>query len=204
MGYSESSKKDLISGKLESAACQLALPPQDAADVVSETWRNCFLRLPPRAAGSEMEFLIPGKNKDSPSRSYKPHNWILNWKKLFHTVPTTVVAAAGAAAMPWLWPFAALLILRELKEQFEICVSYVHGVVMQALWAHSETTWIERSKGLDLTNSALQDAGHEPLDSLRFDAIIDELASLECVETRGGGAFIIVTESVVFGVGDHH
>ena len=55
--------------------------------------------------------------------SVKPGNIVLNWRRLFTSIPNITLTGAGAIAQPLLWPFAALVIWNEIWSHLKIDLS---------------------------------------------------------------------------------
>lgn len=115
--------------------------------------------------------------------SIKPGNIILNWRRLFESVPNIVLAGAGGISSPWLIPLAALVIWNEVWKQSKITISNRHAVVLWSSWEDRNDQFrIERHAALKATNKRLREYGWDEMSEAEFHAILDDLEKIECIE----------------------
>ena len=115
--------------------------------------------------------------------SYKLRNVMVNWRKLFSTLSCIVVTGVGAAASPWLIPFAALLICKEILSLVELTVDHRHAVVMQALWRMGCAEKREPAERvLSHTNDLLHHSGEHKMDDIELAEVLEHLKQLRCLQ----------------------
>lgn len=131
---------------------------------------------------TSLELFVVSKKPSKNSTSYKPWNCVLNWHHFFVSIPTIVTTAAGAAMSPWLLPFAALLVCKEILFQSRIEVSYNHGIVMLVIWNNSDAERaISVQRAFDKTNAYLCGIGRKQLSYPEFQQIINDLVQLRAI-----------------------
>jgi len=110
----------------------------------------------------------------------------LNWRRLFSAIPNIVLTGVGASAVPWLWPFAALVIWNEVWSQSKIELFPRHGIVISAMWKNrNEKQRIQKREALDNINEELNEYGHSKMTDKEFDKIIADLKRMQCIEIDG-------------------
>ena len=71
-------------------------------------------------------------------RSTKARNIVLNWKDLLAEVSALVFPVVSAATIPWLLPFAALVVWNRIRFVLSIDLTERHGIVLYALWKNRD------------------------------------------------------------------
>ncbi len=118
--------------------------------------------------------------------SRKPGNIVLNWRRLFTSIPNIVLTGVGAVALPWLWPFAVLAIWNEVWGQSKIELSQRHGIAIAAMWENrSNKQRIGKSEALTHINDKLTEYGYPEMVEKEFCKIIADLEEMQCIETDG-------------------
>ena len=123
--------------------------------------------------------------------SRKPGNIVLNWRKLFRTVPSIALAGAGAASLPWLFPLAALHIWCEVRAQSEVELSPQHAITMKAMWEnHDGRRRISEADALQATNRQLLEFEFNSLNKRNFAELVDDLVRIGCIKLDEGSIWL--------------
>jgi hypothetical protein len=124
--------------------------------------------------------------------SRKPGNMLLNWQRLYETIPSIVVTVAGTEFATWLFPFVALLIWRDVVRQAEIKLNPTHAIAINAMWNGEDGNQrITESKAFMRTNLLLNSYDRPALTISAFNEIVDDLAAMRCLEVTEGVIWLL-------------
>jgi hypothetical protein len=134
-----------------------------------------------------MELIVMSRLGQDGSKSRKPGNVTLNWRRLFELVPDATLAGASATEARWLIPLAALYIWMKLWKVATIDIEEGDAFVLYSLWLHrSEKKRIAEEEAFSRTKSLAEKHELPVLTRKKFDQAINKLLSLECIEMDEG------------------
>jgi hypothetical protein len=161
----------------------------DPADVrAAERLIDRFCRLsPPMKPPVLMHMIRLDAHGRSGGESRKPGNLSLNWKRLRNEFPDIVMNTAGALAVPWLIPFAALSMWNKLWTHSTIELRKEHATCLCAMWFSCDDKHkIDRDAALQESNELFRVYGWPPLTGRQFDSYMQDLIALDCIEDSDG------------------
>jgi uncharacterized protein YlbG (UPF0298 family) len=124
-------------------------------------------------------------------KSIKPGNILLNWRKLLVGVSDTILTVAeagagtgtGAVAMPWLIPFAGLVVLDKILSLLTIEITERHAAVIWTIWSNRDPKdCVEGKAILKLVNKELKKYNLPKMNQKELDTILEELKKLKCIK----------------------
>jgi len=138
---------------------------------------------PPQDPPMMIEMITANHGGFGGGRSRKPGNIVLNWRRLVRDSSDLVLTGAGAAASPWLIPFAALSIFNKLWTHSSVELTREQASCLFAMWNHCGTDHRISSDEAFAECSALFAVFKWPtLERDAFDAILRDLECLRCIE----------------------
>ncbi len=142
----------------------------------------------PEAPEVSMRYITVQSLRPSGGTSRKPGNVLLNWRRLFNTLPELALGGVGATSVPrWLVPLACLHLWNRLNESAVEELSDVEASTITALWLNRrDDRKIDAESGFDVTNRHRRELGLESLTKMRYEQCLDRLQALRCVELRDG------------------
>lgn len=119
--------------------------------------------------------------------SRKPGNILLNWRRLFDVGPDVGVAVVGAVGQnAFVVSLIALYIWNKVWRGSESPLTEAEASVIEALWSNGAgKRTIESEDGYRMTNELRVRRSAVPLSRAEFEAAIDVLTSMQCVEVTG-------------------
>jgi uncharacterized protein YlbG (UPF0298 family) len=116
-------------------------------------------------------------------KSIKPGNILLNWRKLLVGVSETILTVTGAVAMPWLIPFAGLVVLDTILSLSTIEITERHAAVIWTIWSNRDLkNCVEGKAILKLVNKELKKYNLPKMNQKELDTILEELKKLKCIK----------------------
>jgi len=185
----ENSKYEQIRAKV----CELFPDDLDEKDVAVEKLINSFCKIKEIESDmSEPRFdLVVAKFGDfglDSAISVKPGNVVLNWRRLFTSIPNITLTGAGVIAQPLLWPFAALVIWNEIWSHLKIELSWKHAAVITALWDNrDDNKMVEKTVGFEASNEILNNHNQSEISLKEFNELLADLVRMGCVKEKDNG-----------------
>ena len=177
--YSNQSKREQIKEKVD------GIFPKDLdnKEEVVEAFIDSFCKI--REYPATLDIVLPGKPPVKSPVSVRPGNVILNWRKLFTSIPNITFTVAGAVADPLLWPFAALIIWNDIWSLLKLDLSRKHAAVMTALWNNrDENKIVQKNTGLQLTNDLLKQNNQPSISFDEYNQILLDLVHMGCIKEK--------------------
>ena len=117
----------------------------------------------------------------------KPGNIVLNWRKLFEEASASLFPVVAATQIPWLVPFAALVVWSKLRSAMTIEITKGDALVLYAMWTHREKdNKVEGERVLEFVNADLAKCGQSPMRDKDLDSVLERLEKLHCIEMFAG------------------
>ena len=158
------------------------LDPRDASIAERVVDHFCMLS-PPMSPPVLMHMIRLNDFGRGGGESRKPGNLALNWHRLKREFPDIVMNTAGAIAVPWLIPFAALSIWNKVSSQATIELRKEHSTCLCAMWFRCDQNHhIDRETALRESGELFRIYGWPPLTGLQFDSYLQDLVAIECIE----------------------
>jgi hypothetical protein len=161
------------------------LDPKDAK--LAESIVDHFCRMsPPMDPPLSMSLITIDHGGRGGGQSRKPGNLSLNWKRLRGEFGDIVINTAGAVAVHWLIPFAALSIWNKLWTHATIELTKEQAASICAMWHRCDDKHqITRQAAFAETNILSGVFHWPPLSDEAFTNILIDLKLLECIEVTG-------------------
>jgi len=146
---------------------------------------------PPEEPEHVMEWVTMDMGGHRGGRSLKPGNLTLNMKHFVATAASSVVAAAGVAARPWLAPFAAVVLWERVWSKVGVEVQEREASVLWAMWLNRdiETNRIAQAGLLATVNDERAQYGRATLAAQELDDSLEILRKMRCIKHRDDGAW---------------
>lgn len=161
----------------------------ETAGDTAESVVDSFIRLtPPTKPEMVIEMITMDSLGRGGGRSRKPGNIYLNWRKLIDTIPDVTIAAVGGATAPgWLLPLIGLYVWNKLWCNSEEELTEVEATAICALWKNKNSdNRISEDDGYEKTNAHRKEMGLPLLSRSQFDAAMNRLLRMECIEIEEG------------------
>jgi hypothetical protein len=118
----------------------------------------------------------------------KPGNIILNWKKLLVEGMEHYLTIVGAAATPYLIPFAAIVVWNKVYALRQIKISENHAIVLSSLWDNRNyNNIVDSANILTIVNSYFSKYTIRQISKDEYNLIIDELYNLHILKLNSDG-----------------
>jgi hypothetical protein len=161
------------------------LDPKDAKLAESIIDRFCRMS-PPLDPPMTISLITIGHGGRGGGQTRKPGNLSLNWKRLSGEFADVVINVAGAVAVPWLIPFAALSLWNKILIHATIELTKEQAASICAMWHRcDEKNKITLPKAFAEINQLFQVFKWPPLSHEAFTNILRDLEHLQCIEATG-------------------
>jgi len=119
--------------------------------------------------------------------SNKPGNILLNWKKLLVNASESILAIGGATAIPWLIPFAALVVFKKIYLISTIEISERAAALIWTMWKNcDEEDCIEYKLIKHLVNLELSHHKRHEMEQKELDILLKDLEKMKCIKEIDG------------------
>lgn len=143
---------------------------------------NYFISIIPTEIDISYKSLTIQSGGINGGRSIKPGNIWLNWKKLMIDGSESILAIIGTASLPWLIPFACLVIWSKIYSVMSIQITERHSVVIWAMWFNrNQQYFIKKNKVMDLVNNELSKYNRPKMNQDELESILRDLVKMECI-----------------------
>jgi hypothetical protein len=142
-----------------------------------------FLNITPPEMELRMEILTLKQGGVGGGSSTKPGNIWLNWRKLLVEGSESILTFIGAVAVPWLIPFAGLVVWNKIWSMLTIEITERHSVVIWTMWLNRDSeNCIEGQLILDLVNKELSKYNRPQMNQQELDMLLKDLEKMKCIE----------------------
>jgi len=146
-----------------------------------------FLNITPPKMELRMEILTLKQGGVGGGSSTKPGNIWLNWRKLLVDGSESILTFIGAVAVPWLIPFAGLVVWNKIWSMLTIEITERHSVVIWTMWLNRDSeNCIEDQLILDLVNKELSKYNRPQMNQQELDMLLKDLEKMKCIEKTEG------------------
>jgi hypothetical protein len=146
-----------------------------------------FLNITPPEMELRMEILTLKQGGVGGGSSTKPGNIWLNWRKLLVEGSESILTFIGAVAVPWLIPFAGLVVWNKIWSMLTIEITERHSVVIWTMWLNRDSeNCIEGQLILDLVNKELSKYNRPQMNQQELDMLLKDLEKMKCIEKTEG------------------
>jgi hypothetical protein len=118
---------------------------------------------------------------DLSAHSFKPGNITLDLRKLLTSFATSVLTVAGAVAVPWTVPLAAIVLVDSVLSNLRVEISEIDAAIVWVMWNRQQ----RRNPGtllLDDVNAELRRHGRPRVTQRVLGQSLERLERIGCVE----------------------
>jgi hypothetical protein len=155
---------------------------------ITEKVANHFMRtIPLHPEGSGLSFRITIRSGGiGDGSSIKPGNIWLNWKQVLIEGSESILSIAGAVAVPWLVPFAGLVVCNRIWSVLHIKITERHAAVIWTMWLkRDKENSIKNDAVLDSVNIELSKFNRLKMNHEELNILLKDLEGMKCIEKTG-------------------
>ena len=171
---------------LEKITSYLANADVDAADrrQVAEIIASTSIRVtPPEVQRIVLHLVTLHASGRGGGKSSKPGNIRLNIGKLMEGVANGVFAVVSSYQIPWLAPFAFIMLWKSLWDSSKVDLTENDAAVIYSMWIHSDNkNEIPKRNLLQTVNMHLQRHNCQPITQKDLDFSISSLIKVGCIK----------------------
>jgi hypothetical protein len=172
--------KDIVRGVIDGRI--------DNVDKFSDNLVSHFCEITPPEIDTTMHLMTIKPGGMGGGRSSKPGNIWLNWRKLLVDGSESILTVVGAVSIPWLIPFAALVVWNKICSLCNLEISERHAAVVWTMWQNrDETNCVEPSAIAKLVNTELLKYNRPKMNKKELNAILEDLKNVQCIEISDDG-----------------
>ena len=147
-------------------------------EVLGEIWGG-FVVVRVAGAGGQLITMKPGGEQ---AKSRKLRNVTLDLGRFLRLISENVLTTVSAVKVPWIAPFAALVIWRRVRDLSEVVLSEVEASLLWTLWLEGgEVKWVPQLKLEKALRLQLVKYDRKPIKNPRFVEALTSLSGLGCI-----------------------